>query len=222
MTTLRDRTELTSLERELDLSRHATDTLRAQAHEFTNRLHTISGLVQLGQYDEAVSFIIRAGQAQEALSHDVQSRIADPALAALIIAKASVASEQRVELRSARTARCPSRSTTGSPPTWSRSPGNLVDNAIDAVAAGGWVEVGVRRRRRRRAWSPSATPGPGVARELADEVFRSGFTTKSGAGHRGLGLALISRVCARPRRLDHGRRADVHRAAARARRRVPR
>ena len=54
VTTLRDQTELTSLERELDLSRNATDTLRAQAHEFTNRLHTISGLLQLGQYDDAV------------------------------------------------------------------------------------------------------------------------------------------------------------------------
>jgi len=43
----RDRTELATLEHRLDASRHVTDTLRAQAHEFANRLHTISGLLEL-------------------------------------------------------------------------------------------------------------------------------------------------------------------------------
>jgi sensor histidine kinase regulating citrate/malate metabolism len=194
VTTLRDRTELTSLERELDLSRNATDTLRAQAHEFMNRLHTISGLVELGQYDEAVNFIIQAGRTQEALSHDVQSRIADPALAALIIAKASVASEQQVKL-------------IVSPDSWVPEPvderlaadlvtitGNLIDNAIDAVQAGGWVDVQVRRDGE-DVLVTVRDSGPGVAQELADKIFRSGFTTKSADGHRGLGLALISRIC---------------------------
>ena len=49
VTTLRDRTELLELRRELDLTRHVTDTLRAQAHEFSNRLHTIAGLIELGE-----------------------------------------------------------------------------------------------------------------------------------------------------------------------------
>ena len=98
ITTLRDRTELTSMQRELDVSRHATDTLRAQAHEFSNRLHTISGLVQLGDYDEVIRFITTASQARESLTHEVTSRIADPSLAALLIAKASLAAEQGVTL----------------------------------------------------------------------------------------------------------------------------
>ena len=29
-----------------------TDTLRAQAHEFSNRMHVVSGLIELGEYDE--------------------------------------------------------------------------------------------------------------------------------------------------------------------------
>src|SRR5687768_7199528 len=141
VTTLRDRTELTSLERELDLSRRTTDTLRAQAHEFTNRLHTISGLVQLGQYDDAVNFIIRAGRTQDALSHEVQSRIADPALAALLIAKASVASEQHVELRIADDTSLPWSADDRLAADLVTVTGNLVDNAVDAVQAGGWVRV---------------------------------------------------------------------------------
>ena len=209
VTTLRDRTELTSLQRELDLSRHTTDTLRAQAHEFTNRLHTIAGLVELGEYDEVVRYIIRASQAHEALDQRGQSRIADPALAALLIAKASVASEQHVELRIV------AGQSTLDPVDEQLAAdlvtviGNLVDNAIDAVGAGGWVEVAVRDTggdgrgdgERLRA---------GVAPELAEEVFRQRLHHQGGDGHRGLGLALIRRVCTAPGGVDRrstGRRS---------------
>ncbi|GAB3829217.1 ATP-binding protein [Dactylosporangium cerinum] len=195
VTTLRDRTELTSLERELDLSRRAADTLRAQAHEFTNRLHTISGLVQLGQYDEAVTFILQAGQTQEALNHEVQSRIGDPALAALLIAKASVASEQHVDLRISDDTAMPRPAAERLAADLVTVTGNLVDNAVDAVQAGGWVSVSVRDLGAEIAVTV-ADSGAGVASEHADQVFGRGFTTKSGDGHRGLGLALISRVCA--------------------------
>jgi sensor histidine kinase regulating citrate/malate metabolism len=194
VTTLRDQTELTSLERELDRSRTATDTLRAQAHEFTNRLHTISGLIQLGQYDDAVSFIIQAGRSQEELSRDVQSCVADPALAALIIAKASVASEQQVTLTVDPGSRVPEPVDERLAADLVTVTGNLIDNAIDAVQGGGRVEVLVRTDGDAVEVTVRDS-GPGVAQEMADKVFRSGFTTKGGDGHRGLGLALISRIC---------------------------
>ncbi|MFD0599224.1 sensor histidine kinase [Catellatospora coxensis] len=194
VTTLRDRTELTSLERELDLSRHATDTLRAQAHEFTNRLHTISGLIQLGQYDDAVNFIIRAGQAQEDLSHRVQSRIADPALAALLIAKASAAAEQRVELAlddASALAAQPDGQLVADLVTVI---GNLIDNGIDAAPAGGRVGVLIRQDDHEVEVRVHDS-GTGVAQELAQAVFTRGFTTKDGGRPRGIGLALISQIC---------------------------
>ncbi|GAA1846954.1 sensor histidine kinase [Asanoa iriomotensis] len=195
VTTLRDQTELSSLEHELALSRTATDTLRAQAHEFTNRLHTISGLLQLGQYEEAVNFIISAGEAQEALSNDVQSRIADPALAALIIAKASVAAEQQVLLVVRADSGIPGPLDDRLAADLVTVTGNLVDNAIDAVSPGGRVEVSVRRDAADVVVTVHDS-GPGVSSELAEKVFRSGYTTKAGDGHRGLGLALVSTVCA--------------------------
>lgn len=61
---LRDRTELLVPQNELDANRHATDTLRAQAHEFSNRPHTISGLIELGEYDEVRGFVHRISSAQ--------------------------------------------------------------------------------------------------------------------------------------------------------------
>ena len=59
--TLRDRTELEELTRELGGARSVTDALRAQAHEFSNRMHTVAGLLELGEHDEALS-LHRAGE----------------------------------------------------------------------------------------------------------------------------------------------------------------
>ncbi len=196
ITTLRDRTELTSLQRELDVSRHATDTLRAQAHEFSNRLHTIAGLVQLGDYEEVVRYITTASQARDSLTREVTSHIADPALAALLIAKASLAAEQGVTLGVANGTAMDTVDEAVSADLVTVV-GNLVDNALDAVDAGGWVEVDVRTDPELVVISVRDS-GPGVPPELADEVFRRGYTTKAAAeGHGGLGLALTRLVCSR-------------------------
>jgi len=196
VTTLRDRTELTALERELDVSRHATEALRAQAHEFSNRLHTIAGLIELQEYEEVVRYVMRASQAHEKLTRDVTTRIADPALAALLIAKATLAAEQRAELRVSSSSSLPAIDEDLAVDLVTVV-GNLVDNALESVGAGGWVEVEI---------STSASEvlvtvrdsGTGVPPELVDEIFRQGYTTKAPAGtHRGFGLALTRLICTR-------------------------
>lgn len=196
VTTLRDRTELTSLQRELDVSRHTTDTLRAQAHEFTNRLHTIAGLVELGDYEEVVRFITRASAARESLTREVTSRIADPALAALLIAKASLAAEQGVQLRVSETSQIDPVDDALAADLVTVV-GNLVDNALDALGSGGSVDIEVRTATDDIVVTVRDS-GPGVAPELVEEVFRRGYTTKAGVdGHRGLGLALTRLICTR-------------------------
>ncbi|WP_326558849.1 sensor histidine kinase [Micromonospora sp. NBC_01796] len=194
VTTLRDRTELTALRRELDVSRHTTDTLRAQAHEFSNRLHTIAGLVELGEHDEVVRYITRASQVHEALNRDVTSLIRDPALAALLIAKASLAAEQGVQLVIAADSDLPvvDERLAGDLVTVI---GNLIDNALDAIGPGGRVEAGVRVHDGEVHVTVSDS-GPGVPEELVEEVFRQGYSTKDESlGHHGLGLALIRLIC---------------------------
>jgi NAD+ synthase (glutamine-hydrolysing) len=195
VTTLRDRTEMTALRRELDVSRHATDTLRAQAHDFTNRLHTIAGLVELGEYEEVVHYINRANELQEDLARDVATAIAEPALAALLIAKSSLAAEQGVQLRIS-----PDSSLAVVDDALASDlvtvVGNLVDNALDALDPDGWVEVSVRTTDDVVVITVRDS-GAGIAPGLAEDVFRQGFTTKGRSGHRGLGLALIRMICAR-------------------------
>jgi two-component system, CitB family, sensor kinase len=191
--TLRDRTELVALQDRLDASRTLTDTLRAQAHEFTNRLHTIAGLTELGEHDEVRRFVSGIVAAAEGWRREVVSRIAEPAVAALLVAKASLAQERGVELRLAPDTRL------GPRPDLAEDLvtvlGNLVDNALDA-AVGGWVEIGIEEREG-TVHVRVRDSGPGVASELAEEVFRHGFTTKAAEspGGRGLGLALVREVC---------------------------
>ena len=70
-----------------------TDTLRAQTHEFANQLHTISGLVQLGEYDAVRDLVGTLTRRRAEISDAVTQRISDPAVAALLIAKTSLAGE---------------------------------------------------------------------------------------------------------------------------------
>jgi sensor histidine kinase regulating citrate/malate metabolism len=196
VTTLRDHTELTALQRELDVSRHTTNTLRAQAHEFANRLHTIAGLLALGEYDEVVGYVVRASQAQESLTRAVTSSVGDPSLAALLIAKASLAAEHGVQLRIAPESAMPAVDDALSADLVTVV-GNLIDNALDELGTSGWVEVGVRTVDDELAVTVRDS-GPGVAPELAEAVFDEGYTTKDAArGHHGLGLALTRLICTR-------------------------
>jgi two-component system, CitB family, sensor kinase len=198
VTTLRDRTELASLQRELDVTRTATDTMRAQAHEFSNQLHTISGLIELEEYQEVVRYVSRLTHSQARLNGEVTSRIEDPSVAALLIAKASQAAERGVRLRISDGTRL-GRVDEQLSADLTTVVGNLVDNALDAIgyAPEAWIAVGIVQEHG-RVRVVVRDSGPGVAPELAEEVFEHGFTTKAAAdGRRGIGLALIRMVCAR-------------------------
>lgn len=210
VTTLRDRTALADMERQLGTFRSTTQLLRAQAHEFANQLHTISGLIQIGEYDEVVSYVDTVSERRNSLDLSINSRIGDPAVAALLMAKASLASERRIDLRITDTTSLQRLQPEDSADVGTVI-GNLVDNALDAVtsasAAAGtssttasspttqWVEVSITQDQASVEIVVSDS-GPGVPVEIADEVFDQGFTTKSGGdGTRGIGLALTRMLC---------------------------
>ncbi|MFE9002287.1 ATP-binding protein [Streptomyces sp. NPDC007875] len=227
VTTLRDRTELARLEREIGSFRGTSELLRAQTHEFANQLHTISGLIQIGEQEEVVRYIRALNQRRQSLDMSIGRRVRDTAVAALLMAKASQAAERKVALRlSDRTAL--DRLTPEDAADVATVVGNLVDNAIDAVTSergdgnggGGdgdrkmagagdmtrlgdrdgdepWVEVELRQDNA-SVEIVVRDSGPGVAPGLAQEVFAHGFTTKAAReGERGIGLALTRLICER-------------------------
>jgi two-component system CitB family sensor kinase len=192
--TLRDRTELEALLRELDDMRSLADALRAQEHEFANRLHVIGGLIELKRYDDAVHFINRNSRVHQDLAAALVERVADPIISALLLGKASVASERGVELHvSAVTV----PRELDDPRGLVTVLGNLIDNALDSASDGsanGHVDVSITVAGDDLVLRVHDS-GPGIDPALIDEIFRDGFTTKvarDGMRRRGLGLALVS------------------------------
>lgn len=197
VTSMRDRTELLSLEQELAAAQAGTDTLRAQVHEFRNRLHAIAGMAELGKVEQVREFVHTVMDQLDGRVGEVSAQVEDPAVASLLVAKASRADERGVTFRLAEDAYLGPQE-----PAFSADlvtvVGNLVDNAFDAVDAGGRVEVDLSEEGDRIVVEVSDT-GAGIAEEDRDRVFELGWTTKSGSDARshGFGLALTRMACRR-------------------------
>ena len=193
---LRDRTELSEALRELEGQRTITDALRAQAHEFSNNLHVLSGMIELGRSDDAVGFIERVGGGTGPVNGASVRHVEDPALAALLLAKTAIAREKGMTLR------LDPASTVdeGAGDDIVTVVANLVDNALEACAPGGVVELLVRHRRDDDVLVRVRDDGPGVPAELREQIFELGVSTKpvsNPAQGRGIGLALVGRIVAR-------------------------
>jgi sensor histidine kinase regulating citrate/malate metabolism len=206
VTTLRDRTELVSMQSELNARETITETLRAQTHEFANQLHTISGLVQLEEYDEVTRLVGNLTRRRAEISDFVTARVDDRAVAALLVAKASLATERGVRLELSDASRLPRLDRDLSVDV-ATVLGNLVDNAVDATAASDGSLVAVWLSDDGEAITVEvADSGSGVPDEERTEIFRRGYSTKpSDEAGRGVGLALVRLVCDR-----RGGWVDVH------------
>jgi two-component system, CitB family, sensor kinase len=198
--TLRDRTELEGLLRELDSVDALTDALRAQQHEFSNRMHTIAGLIELGDDQAAIRYALDVSGETAGRAEAIRERIEASEIAALLLAKTTVAAERGVELMLAEESRLPY----GGADTNMLLTiiGNLIDNAIDAAIAGprpARVDVRLRAGSDATVTIEVTDSGAGVPKELAARIFTDGFTTKSGdeRRHRGIGLALTRRLVTR-------------------------
>jgi two-component system, CitB family, sensor kinase len=192
--TLRDRTELELLGRELDSTHGLLDALRAQDHEHANRLHTVLGLLELGLSEQAVEYVAEVADTQRASAEEVAERVQVPLLSALLVGKAAIAAERGVALRISSATWLPDRVV--DPRDLVTVLGNLIDNALDAARSA--VEVELRAERTTLVLRVS-DDGPGVAPELRERIFTEGWTTKQSPAHRGrgLGLALVRRLAER-------------------------
>ena len=198
--TLRDHTDLQALTGELNSVRGFAESLRSQAHEAANRLHTVVSLVEMGRADEAVEFATAELRFAQRLTDRVVGAMAEPVLAALLLGKAAQASERGAQLVITEDTEIDD-TVLGGDADAARDVvtilGNLIDNAVDAaLEAGGRPQVFVTAR----------TDGGELVLRVADTgrgldpahlpvAFDRGWSTKS-AG-RGLGLALVAQAVRR-------------------------
>lgn len=199
----RDRAEALALAEELTHARGFVDVLRAQTHEYQNRLHVLSGLLQLGRSEEALRVLnaeIHADSQFRQLLHDVQV----PRLVALLAGKRERAQELGIDFQVAE------GSSLG--PIWERhadtlvsAVGNLTGNAFEAIGGQpGQVTVLIGEDPEGMQIEVEDS-GPGVPAHLGTRLFERGVSSK-GEG-RGYGLhAVTVRLHALGGELRHTRR----------------
>lgn len=195
---LRDLTTLEELGSRLNAVETMAGALRAQRHEFANRLHTISGLLSHGEVERAGSYvgeIIASGPVREPVANI--AAVTDPYLRAFIGAKGVQAHERGVALRVGEASAL--FGTLAEAQDVTAILGNLIDNALEAAVSAPegprWVEVDLLSEGAVLHLAV-ADSGAGVAPGL--DAFAEGATTRSrdeseAHGH-GVGLGLARRL----------------------------
>ena len=193
--TLRDRTEIEALVRDLHSIQGLMEAMRALEHEYANRLHIVDGLLEMGEVDQARSYVSQISSMSRSLGEGLRARIAPPELAALLLAKITVAAEQDVQIEVTAESRLER-------PQVDQAElltivGNLLDNAVDALAKTPRPRtVTVQFDDADGVFIAVRDNGPGVPAEKIDQVVVDGYSTKDPRPgmRRGIGLALVRRI----------------------------
>jgi two-component system CitB family sensor kinase len=193
--TFRDKLQLDQIDRRLaDIGQYA-DSLRSQRHEFMNKLHLISGLIKMKEYDMVNELIGQINEEQQSLLNFFLTRIHDPAIVGVLIGKMHRSKELGIQLvvhpDSSLPDPCPHRDIVIT------ILGNAIENSLESIAgtsnnpASGTVTVSFQDDRERLTISIQDT-GPGIDPKLGETIFHDGVSTKGGG--RGFGLALLARL----------------------------
>lgn len=180
---------------DLEGNKYLVDSMRANNHDFTNKLHVILGLIQIGEYDKAVSYIENISIIQRETISAVMKAINNPSFAALIIGKIARASECNVKFILKEDSHFSSDDIDLPSEALVTIAGNLIDNALDSMnnkitaqdftGVGKSLSFGVFTKNNSFLMTVDDN-GCGISEENLNHIFENGFSTK-GSG-RGVGL----------------------------------
>ncbi|RTZ78164.1 MAG: histidine kinase [SAR324 cluster bacterium] len=193
VSSFRRKDEIDRMAQELTQIQEYSEVLRTQTHEYSNKLHTLAGLIQLGSHQEALDLIGRETSGYQELLGTLAETVPEPLLSAIILGKYNRAQELRIIFQLD-----PESRMIDIPKKINREKivtilGNLLENAIEAAQ---------ENTSGKRTVLLSMTDfgndlifevedsGSGIKDESVDLSLQHGFTTKSGTG-RGIGLSLV-------------------------------
>ena len=192
---LRDHTEYTRIDQQLTGTNHVIEALRANTHEFLNKLHVISGLLQIGETQKAIAFINGVSEDVEDNYQGIIRQLHNRTVAALVLGKASHARELGIQFSLRRDSTLPAHSAYLSSRELVTIVGNLVENAFEAVKAAPLKQVGLFIGEDAHGLTITVDDtGHGMTEEQIATVRQRQYTTK-GDGH-GFGLRLIQQIVA--------------------------
>lgn len=191
--TFEDLTEVRKMAEELTGIRKMAWSLRAQNHEFMNKLHTISGLIQLEEYDEVIKFINVIVESKRSITAIISDKIKNVSLAALILSKYSKCEEARINLvidDNSKVTRLPKYMTSEELVS---VVGNLIENSIDAVKNDGTGEIYMKMFEEDEQMKIIVKDnGCGIPEDIKDSIYNMGSTSK--AGERGFGMNIVKKI----------------------------
>lgn len=190
----RDRTEVLQLAEQLTGTNHVIEALRANTHEYLNKLHVISGLLQIGEIREAIAFISNVSSDIDNGYQTVVRQIHNRTIAALILGKQSHAKELNIQFVLRKDSFLEKHTSCLSTKELVTIIGNLLENAFDAVKTVQTlrqVELFIYSTEQGITISVDDT-GCGMTKTQLQKIYDGQYTTK-GEGH-GIGLRLIQQI----------------------------
>ena len=170
------------------------DSLRSQAHEYSNKLHTIAGLIQINAFEEALSYAGQESRSHQALINLLLKAVPDPIVSGCLLGKFNRAKEMGLELFID-----PDSSMQAIPDSLSREKlvsilGNLIDNALEATLNnhGKMISLSMTDLGNDLIFEIE-DQGKGLTDTEQSNMFDKGVSSKEEAGH-GLGLHLVKQL----------------------------
>ncbi|MEL7647643.1 MAG: sensor histidine kinase [Sedimentibacter sp.] len=189
----RDLTEVKNMAEELTGVKKMAWSLRANNHEFMNKLHTISGLIQLCEYDQALKYISSTASSRTAITDIITGNIKPSSVSALLLAKYYKAEEQRVKLEIDRESKLVSLPDRMSESDLESVIGNLIENSLDAVSVDGTGKIYFKiNEAEGRLIIEVKDNGPGIPENIRERIYEPRFSTKS--GQRGYGMFIVKSI----------------------------
>ena len=197
---LHDRAEYTKLMEDLTGTRYLVDSMRANNHDFTNKLHVIMGLIQMEMYEEAVSYIENITIVQRATISKIMNAVQESSVAALLIGKTARASELNIKFVLREGCHYSNADMQLPSALLVTVIGNLIENAFEAMNEKSGYEVQKELlfgfySRPGAVLITSDDTGIGISEKNLERIFENGFSTK-GAG-RGTGLYQVKEMVER-------------------------
>lgn len=191
---LKDKSEAFRRAEQLNGTRHIVSALRANNHEYMNRIQVISGLLQMGRVQEAMGYIGEISATHAQIITPVMQLIHNANVAALILGKMNNLRELDIHFTLLANSCLPEHSRYLSTSELVSVVGNLLENAMEAVNAvsddrSRTIDLQITEDDQGLLILISDS-GVGIAPENIPYIHKAGFSTKAAEG-RGVGMSLI-------------------------------
>ncbi|MGF2144733.1 ATP-binding protein [Vagococcus fluvialis] len=193
--TFRDQSDLTLLIQQLSGTEQYIDSLRAQTHEFMNKMQVIMGMIELKQYDDVSRYINKLHNNFQAEVGYITDKVKSAAIAGYLLGKAGEAQEQKITFILDPNSYLPELTESADIHELLQILGNVLTNAFDAVKLEFVKEVTLSLNfdsEEEIIIITISDNGCGIDLSYADQIFNNKFSTKS--ANRGYGLYMVHKT----------------------------